>query len=74
MNAEPGERENELSAREIRPCTVCGARFSATAEDGLCPICLLQGSLAGGIEAPEAAVGDTVTRVQRIAWSITSWS
>jgi hypothetical protein len=54
------ELRKSVAAREIRSCTVCRARFSATAEHGLCPICLLQGALAGGIEAPEAAVGDAV--------------
>ena len=55
MNAEPGERQ-DLSARELRTCAVCGAKFSATAEHELCPVCLLQEALVGGTEAPKASV------------------
>ena len=58
MSAEPEERQQQLSAREIRSCTLCGARFSATAEHELCPVCILQGASAGGTETPEASVQD----------------
>ena len=48
--------------REIRSCTVCGARFSATKENDLCPVCLLRGALDGAIESEkfdsEKAVGE----------------
>ena len=42
MNGEPGEKQN-LLAREVRTCVVCGTNFSATKENELCPVCLLRG-------------------------------
>ena len=60
MKAEPGERNEDLLAREVRSCPVCGAKFSATAEHELCPVCLLQEALAGGTEAPKTSVLDPV--------------
>jgi protein kinase-like protein len=40
--------------REIRFCTVCGAKFSATEENELCPICLLRGAFIGGAESSKS--------------------
>ncbi len=40
-------------AREIRTCLVCGANFSATEEDGFCPVCLLRNA-AGGVKLSES--------------------
>jgi hypothetical protein len=56
---EPEGRE-DLGAREIRSCKVCGTRFSATAENESCPVCVLRGALVGRVEsedysAPEMA-------------------
>ena len=40
--------------REIRSCTVCGANFSATEENDLCPVCLLRGALDVAIESEKS--------------------
>ena len=60
MNAEPGERQ-DLSAREVQTCVICGANFSATKENDFCPVCLLRGALDVAIESEksdsEKAVG-----------------
>jgi serine/threonine protein kinase len=55
------EGDGNLKAGEMRSCKVCGARFSATEESEFCPVCLLQGALAGGTEASEAFVRDAAT-------------
>jgi serine/threonine protein kinase len=44
-------KKADLAAREIRACTVCGARFSALAESESCPMCMLRQALASGIES-----------------------
>ena len=54
MNAESGDRQEDLMAREIRACKVCGANFSATEENEFCPVCMLRGALAGGVESSES--------------------
>ena len=58
------DRANAPAAREIRSCTVCGARFSATKENDLCPVCLLRRALDGAIECEksdsEKAVGQAL--------------
>ena len=33
-----------LAQREIRICLVCGTKFSATGDIGLCPVCVLRGA------------------------------
>jgi Protein kinase domain len=66
MNAERGERQ-DLSAREVRTCVVCGANFSATAENELCPVCLLRGALIAGVESADSAPGDVVNATARDA-------
>ena len=46
-------------AREVRTCKVCGANFSATAENEFCPVCILRSALAGGVETDESPSGET---------------
>ena len=58
MNANPEERQKELSARENRTCLVCGANFSVTEENEFCPVCLLRKAVAGGIETEESSSGE----------------
>jgi serine/threonine protein kinase/tetratricopeptide (TPR) repeat protein len=43
----------DLKARELRTCKVCGAKFSATAENEACPVCLLSQAVAGAVESYE---------------------
>ncbi|HEY5706179.1 MAG TPA: serine/threonine-protein kinase [Terrimicrobiaceae bacterium] len=54
MNAEPRERQEDLMAREVRACKVCGANFSATEENEFCPVCMLRRALVGGVESGES--------------------
>ncbi len=54
MNAESRERQEDLIARELRTCKVCGANFSATEENEFCPVCMLRRALAGGVEPSES--------------------
>ena len=54
-------------AREIRTCKVCGASFSATAENGFCPVCILRSALAGGVETNESPSGETTPAPVRSA-------
>jgi hypothetical protein len=49
----------DLAAREIRTCTVCGAKFSALADSESCPVCMLRQALAGGVDSSEASSQDT---------------
>ena len=53
-------KKADLAAREIRTCTVCGARFSAIADSESCPICMLRQALPGGVESSESCSEDTV--------------
>ena len=46
-------RPEDLGAREIRTCQICGARFSATKENESCPVCMLRKALAGGVESSD---------------------
>jgi hypothetical protein len=46
-------KKADLAAREIRACTICGARFSATAESESCPMCMLRQALAIVAESSE---------------------
>jgi tetratricopeptide (TPR) repeat protein len=55
----PGKKA-DLAAREMRACTVCGARFSALADNQSCPICMLRQALASGVESSESCSEDTV--------------
>src|SRR5271165_5186736 len=56
----PG-RPADLAAREIRACSVCGAKFSATRNSEFCPMCMLRKALAGGVESGESSASeDTV--------------
>jgi hypothetical protein len=41
--------------REIRICAVCGAKFSATGEGELCPVCILRGVPSGECLTAQAA-------------------
>jgi hypothetical protein len=54
----PGKKA-DLAAREMRACTVCGARFSALADNQSCPICMLRQALASGVESSESCSEDT---------------
>jgi rubrerythrin len=66
MNTNSRENHNrfggktDLATREIRTCTICGAKFSATASSGFCPMCMLRKALAGEIESAESSSEDTV--------------
>jgi hypothetical protein len=51
-------KKAELAAREIRACTVCGARFSALADSESCPMCVPRQALAGGVESSEFSSED----------------
>jgi hypothetical protein len=51
-------KKADLAAREIRVCTVCGARFSALADSESCPMCVLRQALAGGVESSESSSED----------------
>src|SRR5271166_5258533 len=56
----PG-RPADLAAREIRACSVCGAKFSATRNSEFCPMCMLRKALADGVESGESSASeDTV--------------
>jgi hypothetical protein len=48
-----------LAAREIRACTVCGARFSALADSESCPMCMLRQALSGEVESSESCSEET---------------
>jgi hypothetical protein len=51
----PGEDKTAgLTAREIRTCPVCGTKFSATGDRGLCPVCVLLGAAGAGSAMAEA--------------------
>src|SRR5271165_1729784 len=52
-------KKADLAAREIRVCTVCGARFSALADSESCPMCMLRQALAGGVESSESCSENT---------------
>ena len=41
------------SEREIRTCTICGAKFSAPTENESCPVCLLRGARGEAVESEE---------------------
>jgi Protein kinase domain len=52
LNAEPvdpgNELSNGLSGREIRTCPNCGTKFAVTSDSGMCPVCILLGSVGEG--------------------------
>ena len=50
------------SVREIRSCSICGARFSATAENDFCPICLLRAAAGEAVEPEHAGSAKAVER------------
>jgi tRNA A-37 threonylcarbamoyl transferase component Bud32 len=60
----PG-RQADLAAREIRTCSVCGAKFSATRNSEFCPTCMLRRALAVEVESGESPSEDTVTPTKR---------
>ena len=53
-------KKTDLTRREIRACTVCGAKFSALAESGFCPMCMLRKALTAGVESGESSPEDAV--------------
>src|SRR5271157_1937942 len=60
----PG-RPADLAAREIRACSVCGAKFSATRNSEFCPMCMLRQALPDAVESVEPPFEDTVTLTER---------
>src|SRR6266404_7202878 len=60
----PG-RQADLAAREIRTCSVCGAKFSATMNSEFCPTCMLRRALAVEVESGESPSEVTVTPTKR---------
>ena len=54
VNTRSRERQEDLMAREIRACKVCGTNFSATEENEFCPVCMLRRALASGVESSES--------------------
>jgi tetratricopeptide (TPR) repeat protein len=52
-------KKADLAVREIRACTVCGAKFSAMADSESCPRCMLRKALASGVESSESCSEDT---------------
>src|SRR6201987_2335201 len=60
----PG-RQADLAVREIRTCSVCGSKFSATRNSEFCPTCMLARSLADEFESGESPSEDTVTPTKR---------
>ena len=52
-------KKTDLAAREIRVCTVCGAKFSAIADSESCPMCMLRQALASAVESSESCSEDT---------------
>jgi predicted ATPase len=60
----PG-RQADLASREIRTCSVCGAKFSATRNSEFCPMCMLRQALADEVESGESPSEDTVMPMQR---------
>ena len=53
-------KKADLTRREIRTCTVCGAKFSAIADSEFCPMCMLRKALAAGVESGESSPEDAV--------------
>ena len=65
VNADSQEARNRPAvptqvAREIRCCPTCGARFSATAENQSCPVCLLRGARNEAVESDQSVCERTV--------------
>jgi tetratricopeptide (TPR) repeat protein len=52
-------KKADLAAREIRVCTVCGAKFSAIADSESCPMCMLRQALASTVESSVSCSEDT---------------
>jgi serine/threonine protein kinase len=59
------DRQADLAAREIRACSVCGAKFSATRNSEFCPMCMLRQALPDAVESRMAHSEDTVTPPHR---------
>jgi serine/threonine protein kinase len=61
--SDPGKepiRKGGLSRREIRTCPTCGTKFSAISDSGMCPVCILLGSVgekSAAVESPIPAPG-----------------
>jgi Protein kinase domain/NACHT domain len=55
------------SPREIRSCPICGANFSATKENELCPVCLLRDALIGGAESTKSPSEDVTSATAKHA-------
>ena len=67
MNTKSSERQEDLMAREIRVCSVCGARFSAAGDNESCPVCMLRRALAGGVESGESFSEDAASSTPKAA-------
>ena len=66
VNAEPAypgkepSKKGGLARREIRTCPTCGTKFSAMSDSGMCPVCILLGSVgeeSAVVESPIQASG-----------------
>jgi len=65
---EQPSKEPGLTLREIRTCPVCGAKFTATSDSGLCPVCILRG--AARDESELAQVPSPASELERISANI----
>src|ERR1700730_7158388 len=57
---EESGKEAGLKQHEIRACAACGAKFSATNENEVCPVCMLRNVLAGGVDSGESSFEDAI--------------
>ena len=55
------DRPEDLGAREMRACPVCGAKISATEANESCPVCMLRKTLASRAESGASLARDTVS-------------
>ena len=55
---EPGKEPASVQ-QEARTCPVCSTKFYATADSGLCPVCILRGAASG----ESSATGGTGFRI-----------
>jgi hypothetical protein len=49
---EEPSKEARSDQQEARTCPVCGTKFSAAGDSDFCPVCILQGLLAGNLRRP----------------------
>jgi serine/threonine protein kinase/tetratricopeptide (TPR) repeat protein len=58
-NADGPSQPTGLARREIRTCVTCGTKFSASGDRGVCPVCILLGSIGEGSTPAESVVQAT---------------